>query len=175
MKMKTLMYFLIIFTGFSLLFFSSCQDKQTEEELLKYRQKEEIEASNIEVIKRFFKLLDELKLEECNNLVTPDNKWYTNSVQWVFKDAIPLLPTFYISFPDFKHNIENIFAVDDYVVAQINYTGTQLKKYMEIAATGNKIEYKGIFIFKMVDGKILEGQIVEDHLTLYNQLGLELK
>lgn len=173
--MKTLNYSLAILTVLSLFLLPSCQDEKTKEDLLKFQQTEATEASNIEIIKHFFKLLDDLKLEECNNLVAPDIRWNVNSQPYVFKDAITNLPAVYSAFPDFKHNIGNIFAADDYVVAQINYTGTHFKKYMEIDSTGNKIEYKGICIFKMADGKILEGQIVEDFLTLYNQLGLELR
>jgi predicted ester cyclase len=46
---------------------------------------------------------------------------------------------------------------------------------MEIESTGNKIEYKGIFILKMTDGRISELWGIEDDLTMMTQLGLELK
>ena len=46
---------------------------------------------------------------------------------------------------------------------------------MELDSTGNKIEYKGIFIFKIADGKIAELWGMEDDLTMMTQLGLELK
>ena len=113
--MKTLMYSLVILSGLSLLFFSSCQDKQTKEELLKYRQKEEREASNIEIIKRFFKFYDELNLEECSNLMAPDNKFYTNSEPWVFKDAIPLAPTLFSVFPNFNFLKSDPFSLVKYI------------------------------------------------------------
>ncbi|MBC8315338.1 MAG: ester cyclase [Bacteroidetes bacterium] len=66
-------------------------------------------------------------------------------------------------------------TADEYVVAQLKYTGTHSSKFMELDSTGNKIEYKGIFIFKIADGKIAELWGMEDDLTMMTQLGLELK
>lgn len=171
--MKTLNYSLTILTVLSLLLLSSCQDKKTKEDLLKFQQTEATKASNIEVVKQLYQLLDELNLEACNNLMAPDNKIYLNSEESiVFKDLIPNIQTFYSAVPDYKHSIENIFAADDYVVAQLKYTGTFSGKFMEIDPTGNNIDYKGIFIFKMINGKIIEVCAVEDDLTRNKQMGL---
>ena len=93
---------------------------------------------------------------------------------FVFEDIIPFIQMYYSAFPYYKPKIKNIFAADNYVVAQLKYTGTHSNMFMEIDSTGNKIEYKGIFIFKMADGKIIESWGIEDDLTMMTQLGLEL-
>ena len=46
---------------------------------------------------------------------------------------------------------------------------------MDLDSTGNKIKNKGIFIFKLADGKIIEVHGVEDELTMMTQLGLQLQ
>ena len=84
-----------------------------------------------------------------------------------FEDIIPFIQMYYTAFPDYQHHIENIFAAHEYVVAQLNYTGTHSNQFMELDSTGNNIEYKGIFIFKMENGKISELWGIEDDFTMW--------
>jgi predicted ester cyclase len=175
--MKTLKNTLTVLTIFSILLLLSCQDKQAQEELLKFQQIEATEASNIEVVKQSYKFLDEHNLEAWRNLMSPDCKGYLGSSKepMNFDDLIPMIDAFYTAFPDYTHITEDIFAADDYVVTRMKYTGTHLKKFMELDSTGNKIKYKGIFIFKLADGKITEVYGVEDELMMLTQLGLSLQ
>ncbi|MBE9511682.1 MAG: ester cyclase [Bacteroidetes bacterium] len=174
--MKKINYSLAILTVLTLFLLPSCQDKKAKEDLLKFQQTEAAEASNIEVIKQFYKLLDEQNMEACNDIFSAEGKCYMGSSEesLVFEDMIPFIQMYYSAFPDYQHHIENIFAADDYVVAQLKYTGMHSSKFMEIDSTGNNIEYKGIFIIKMADGKIIELWGMEDDLTMMTQLGLEL-
>ena len=133
--------------------------------------------NNIEVIKDFYKFLDEQHLDACGEIFPAGSKGYMggSNESFSFEDIKPFIKSFYNAFPDYKHEIENIFASNDFVVAQLKYTGTHKNRFMEIESTGNKIEYKGIFIFKMTDGKISESWAIEDDLTMMTQIGLELK
>ena len=156
-----------------LLFISiSCQDKDKEDELKKYRQKDSIEISNIETVKMFYNALDQQDFEALNKIFPKDSKGYMGSSEESFtlEDITPFIKMYYSAFPDYNHIIENIFASDGFVVAQVKYTGTHLNSFMEIDSTGNKIEYKGIFIFKVNNGIIDELWGVEDDMTLFSQL-----
>jgi len=177
-SMKRRYYSWTIILGIVSILLLSCQDKTTN--LRGYvidPLKDSIEAANIESIKEIYMLLDEQNLEACKEMYSDSAKGYMGSSEesFTFEEIIPYIQMYYTAFPDYQHHIENIFAADDYVVAQLKYTGTHTSKFMEIDSTGNKIEYKGIFVFKLVDGKITEQWGIEDDLTMMSQLGLELK
>jgi steroid delta-isomerase-like uncharacterized protein len=157
----------------------SCREMSTSKSIavLPFEKSDSIEAKNIETIRQLYKLIDEQKLEACKELYSEDAKAYMGSSEesFIFSDVIPFIQMYYAAFPDYQHHIENIFAADAYVVAQLKYTGTHTGEFMEIDSTGSHIVYKGMFIFKMDDGRIIEQWGLEDDLTLMSQLGLELK
>ncbi len=79
------------------------------------------------------------------------------------------------SFPDFNWNIEELFAIQDTVIARVSSTGTFTREYQGIPATGDKIENSSIFIVRIENGKIVEEREEVDMLNVMQQLGLELK
>ena len=164
-----------VFTCITLLLISfitfSCQNS-TKTELEEIRKAELQETQNIELIKELYTLLDKQDLEACSKFVTADNECYMGSSDeaFTFSDMIPFIQMYYTSFPDYKHTIENIFATDRFVVAQLLYTGTHSNEFMGILPTGNKIKYKGIFIFEIENQKISKIWAVEDESTLMAQL-----
>lgn len=155
----------------------SCQDKQATEELQKYQAIEILKAANIEVVQRFYKLLDEVNLDAAEALFTGDGEIYYQSMDKpaYFVDMKPLVEIYYTAFPNYKHSIESIFASGDMVVTRITYSGTHKDTFMEIPPTGNYFAYKGIFVFQLRENKIMKMWGVEDELTMMRQLGLELQ
>jgi predicted ester cyclase len=151
---------------------------QANEELEKFRLAESLKASNIGLSKQFYKYLDAVNTDSLNVMaVDPNSKfiYYESGDPISFIDIEPLIKMFYTSFPDYKHNIEEIYAVDDKVVARITYTGTFKKDFMDIKPNGAQFKYKGIQIFQFADGKIKNFWAVEDELGMMTQLGMELK
>jgi len=92
-----------------------------------------------------------------------------------FTDMEPFIKMFYGAFPDYKHQIDEIYATDDKVVVRLTYTGTHTNDFMEIKPTGNKFRYKGIQIFQFANNKVINFWAVEDELGMMTQLGMELK
>jgi len=178
--MKSLRNVLVIMTALCLSF-TSCQNKQVKEELAKYKDSEVKEASNIETVKQFYlhldKFLDEQERNAFNNMWSSDSKRFGGSSDesMSMADMLPFLKSWYTAFPDLKHQLVNIIAKDDYVVVQVQYTGTQMNEFMGIPATKKKIECKGVHIFKVVAGKIAELHFMDDDFTMFTQLGRELK
>ncbi len=73
--------------------------------------------------------------------------------------------------PDFHTAIEDLIAEDDKVVARISMTGTHTGNFWGIPATGKKVEFTGVYIVRIADGKIVEHWGEEDGLSLMQQLG----
>ena len=155
---------------------NSCQDKQTKDELAKFKQAETLKVNNIELAKKFYKHLDAVQLDSLRALCAPNAKIYYESGDPVsFNDIEPLIKMFYTSFPDYKHEFEDIIAADDKVVFRISYSGTFTNPFMEIKPNGVKFKYKGIQIFQFANDKVTNFWAVEDELGMMTQLGMELK
>ncbi len=75
-------------------------------------------------------------------------------------------------FPDYQTIIEDMIAEDDKVVARIKMTGTNAGEFMRIPATGKRVEYTGIYIVRISNGKIIEHWGEEDGVSLLQQLGV---
>ena len=154
---------------------SSCQDTQTKDELANFKQAETLMATNIELAKKFYKHLDAVQMDSMKALCAPDMKIYYESGEPVsLSDMEPAIKMFYTSFPDYKHEIEDIIAAGDKVVCRIAFTGTFSNPFMDMSPSGVKFRYKGIQIFQFANSKVTNFWAVEDELGLMTQLGLEL-
>ena len=74
-------------------------------------------------------------------------------------------------FPDFHTQIDELIAEDDKVVARITMTGTNTGIFMGIPPTGNRVEFTGIYIVRIKNGRIIEHWGEEDGVSLMQQLG----
>lgn len=76
------------------------------------------------------------------------------------------------AFPDFNIVIEDIVAEGDKVVVRLTETGTMTGSFMGTEATGKKINYPGIEIYRLADGKVTALWTVRDILTASTQMGM---
>jgi steroid delta-isomerase-like uncharacterized protein len=74
--------------------------------------------------------------------------------------------------PDWHSDVDQMIAEDDIVVERFTASGTHRGELMGIPGTGRTIMLRGINIFRIADGKIVErwGQL--DQLGVLHQLGL---
>lgn len=173
--MKTIKYLCGIIACLILMTTISCEDKQAIEELSKFKQAESLKADNIELAIKFYQYLDELNLDSLGVMLDPKLKiFYESGDPVTWNDMAPFIKSFYSSFPDYKHEIEDILAIDDKVVARLAYSGTHTNNYMGIKPTGLKFRYKGIQIFQFTNNKLINFWVVEDELGMMTQLGMEL-
>jgi predicted ester cyclase len=174
--MKTTKYLSGMLGCLIVLLTNSCQDQQAKEQLTKFQQAELMKANNIEVAKKLYKYLDEVNLDTVRALCSPDVKiYYESGPPASIKDIEPLVKLYYKTFPDYKHEIEDIFAENDKVVIRIGYSGTLSETFMDIKPNGQKFTYKGIHIFQLASNKVINWWAVEDELGMMTQLGMELK
>lgn len=85
-----------------------------------------------------------------------------------FTYAVQLLHT---SFPDLTITVEDLIAQGDKVVARLTARGTHLGTFRSIPPTGQVVQWTGIRIFRIADGKIVEHWANWDDLSLLHQLG----
>jgi steroid delta-isomerase-like uncharacterized protein len=71
-------------------------------------------------------------------------------------DAIAILKTTHQSFPDIRVEIEDLISEGDQVVFRGRFTATHLGEFMGRPATGNRIAFEAIEIFKIKGGEITE-------------------
>jgi len=75
--------------------------------------------------------------------------------------------------PDFKYTLKKMVADGDIVMAYSTTTGTHSGgDWLGKKATGNRLEYDVVDIFRVQDGKIAEHWDVADTFAFFKQLGV---
>ncbi len=75
------------------------------------------------------------------------------------------------AFPDLKGTIEDLVAEEDKVVARITWQGTHKGELMGIPPSGNKVNFNLSGISRLENGKLAEGWVVFDLMTMMRQVG----
>jgi len=156
----------------------SCQDKTATAELQRHKAQAELEAQNIEVIKKLFVELGKRNAGILYELYAPDSKYYFPSrisTPISRDDEVAQAKMFFAALPDLTDEVVDIFAIKDRVIARIIARGTHQAEMEGIPATGNKVEISALLIFRLKDGKVVEEVEEADMLGFYQQLGMELK
>jgi steroid delta-isomerase-like uncharacterized protein len=73
--------------------------------------------------------------------------------------------------PDIKIEVGDVVAEGDVVVAPWTMSGTHLGALMGIPPSGNAVSWKGITIYRIEDGKVVDERGEEDGLGLLRQIG----
>lgn len=74
------------------------------------------------------------------------------------------------AFPDYHFSVEDILAENDRVALRYRGTGTHAAEFLGVPATGRRIDYTGIAILRLHDGKIAHFWAQPDQLGLLSQL-----
>lgn len=74
------------------------------------------------------------------------------------------------AFPDFYNRIDDLVTEGDTVVARLTYSGTHQCELFGIAATGRRVSYVGVAIFRLAAGRIAEAWVLGDVHGLIQQL-----
>lgn len=132
-----------------------------------------IDEENKEIIRRYYnELWNEWKFALAEEIIAADISFRGSLAVEVrglegFKDYVRMVRA---AFPDFHNKIEDLIAENDKVVARLTYTGTHGGELFGIAATGKKITYSGVAIFRIAAGKIVSGWVLGDTTNLMKQL-----
>jgi steroid delta-isomerase-like uncharacterized protein len=81
---------------------------------------------------------------------------------------------FTVAFPDIHIEINTMVAEGDQVVARCTLTGTQRGVWRGIPATGNTVEWHGIDLYTISNGRIAALDRAADNLAWLQQLGARM-
>jgi predicted SnoaL-like aldol condensation-catalyzing enzyme len=73
--------------------------------------------------------------------------------------------------PDFKYTLRKIVAEGDLVFMHCTTTGTHTGTWIGMPATGNKLNFDVVDMFRLQDGMIAEHWDVADTLSLFTAIG----
>jgi steroid delta-isomerase-like uncharacterized protein len=76
------------------------------------------------------------------------------------------------AFPDIRFTIEDLLAEGETVVARWSCRGTHKGEFDGIAPTGKQFNITGLSIARFTNGKMFEGYVNWDALSLMQQLGV---
>lgn len=127
---------------------------------------------NREFVRRFFAGVDEDGSAVLAELCAPDLTVHLFGSTLDRDEFAGVVESFCRAFPDLRHTIEDLMAVDDRVVARLSITGTHAGELQGVAATGREISVTEIAIYRMSDGRIEEIWEEFDLLGLWRQLGV---
>ncbi len=74
--------------------------------------------------------------------------------------------------PDLNVHLEDVIAEGDLVGVRGTMRCTHLGTFLGVPATGHELSWKGIAMFRIADGKIVERWFNSDSVSLVRQLGL---
>lgn len=76
------------------------------------------------------------------------------------------------AFPDLKIRIVQEIADGDIVAVRQTITGTQKGEMLGIPATGKQFTIVGVYMFRVINGKIAELWGIADNMSMMQQLGV---
>ena len=130
-------------------------------------------AQNKVLVRRFLdEVISKASLAVADELCAANFAWHGAGVADVpdlatFKQ---LLPAFFAAFPDLTVTPEDLVAEGDRVVARYTWRGTHRGEFQGLSPTGRNVTVRGVGIFRIASGKIVEEWWQEDLLGLLRQL-----
>jgi steroid delta-isomerase-like uncharacterized protein len=75
------------------------------------------------------------------------------------------------AFPDLHVQAEQLIAQDDHVAVRVSLGGTHQGDFVGVPATGRKVRFESMEVFRLDGGKVAEQWVVMNALGLFQQLG----
>ena len=125
---------------------------------------------NKAIVRRFIEAYNKHDLSSIEDFVAPDYVDHTNQVD---REGLKqLFNMAFKAFPDWHETIEDIIAEGDKVWVRVKTTGTHTGEWQGLAPTGKKVTSEMVDIYRIVNGKHVEGRFVVDQLDFLKQLGV---
>ncbi|MBN2366338.1 MAG: hypothetical protein EH225_10345 [Calditrichaeota bacterium] len=159
-------------------FIVACQNQAAMSELEGFRAQRAIEEQNKAVVlkwlnevnrENFEQLFDELWTKECQQYLNSNPKPYE------YDQFRQMIKNLYLEFPVITHEVQNIYARGDKVIALFSARVKHDVDSFGVPATGREIKWKAIAVFQVSEGKIKTRWEVSDLLGMYEQLGMKLQ
>jgi len=159
-----------------LCFIVSCQDKEAMAELEDFRVQTALEKANKALAERYFDAAFKPDLDALKEILSPDYVHHPQlGTDESLDDALRGLQERTTMFPDQAVTVEDMFVKGNKIAWRGIFSGTYSGDIEGLPATGKKVKMRGFSILRVENGKIAEAWGGRDLLSLYQQLGFELK
>ena len=129
-----------------------------------------------ELVLRVFALVDNHRLEEMAELLTPDVDFMNPFGRFAGRAAVVgNFEPVKVGFPDSKHVFSDIYAAGDAVAVEGEWTGTNSGPILTPAGevtTGKTVRFPFGGICRVRDGKVATVHIYHDLVFMFRQMGL---
>ncbi len=138
-------------------------------------QSENIAEKNKEIVRRFMDAYNKRELNIFDELVAED--YIDHVFEQKGREYLRQLFTMaFEAFPDWYEAIEDIIAEGDKVWVLVKDTGTHTGEWnlfgAKLPPTGKKTSIMMVFIWRIENGKLVEGWEVDDNLEFLRQLDI---
>ena len=124
---------------------------------------------NKDIVRRWIEAYNKHNLDSFDEFIAPD--YFDHSNQVGSEGVKQLFIMGFRGFPDWHEAIDDIIAEGDKVWLRLTYTGTHTGEFFGLAPTGNKVTMKAVAIYRIVNGKLVEGWFINDGLDMFKQIG----
>ena len=104
-------------------------------------------------------------------MVASDYDGHSSTVFRGPEGAIQFVPKMRKAFPDFRFTVEDQIAEADRVATRWTIRGTHEGEFQGVLASGSHVTMTGITIFRVANGKLIEGWTNENLFGLMVQIG----
>ncbi|MDQ1428756.1 MAG: hypothetical protein QOK39_2232, partial [Acidimicrobiaceae bacterium] len=139
-----------------------------------YASSDPTEIANKAIIARYVDATNRGDLDILNHLVYDD---------YIEHDPVPgqkpgveglkeAYTMFNSPFPDLAFIFDDVICEDDMVFGRGIISGTHKGEFFGVPATGKKVHWTGTRLFRLRDGKVVEGWVNIDMMSLMQQMGV---
>ncbi|MBN2413423.1 ester cyclase [candidate division KSB1 bacterium] len=159
-----------------LCFMIACQNKAVMADLEAFRAQASLEEANKVLAERYFDAAFKPDLDALKEILSTDYVHHPQlGTDESLDDALRGLAERTTMFPDQAITVEDMFVKGNKIAVRGIFSGTYTGDIEGIPATGKKVEMRAFSILRVENGKIVEAWGGRDLLSLYQQLGFELK
>ena len=127
---------------------------------------------NKAVVRRFLEeLWNRNNFAVAEEFLAHDYDGHSSTVIKGMDGAVAFIPRLREAFPDFRFQVRDQLAEGDKVATRWNLSGTHLGPFQGVAPSGRRVEMTGITIFRLADGKLIDGWTSEDVWGFLKQIG----
>jgi len=161
-----------------LCFMVGCQDKEAMAELEAFKAQAEVEEQNKELIRNYLAEVVKGNIDIVQKVCAANALFYfpsNSSNPMSREEMLEGAKNSLRAFSDINYKIEEMIAEGDEVLVRFINQSTHKEEFAGIPATGKRIEFSGISLFRIEDGMIVEEREEADMLGMMTQLGMELR
>jgi steroid delta-isomerase-like uncharacterized protein len=118
---------------------------------------------NKAVVRRFLEeLWNQSNFTVVDELLASDYDGHSSTVIRGAEGAMAFIPTLRAAFPDFQFRVLDQIAEGDRVATRWKLSGAHEGTFQGVPPSGKRVEMTGITIFRLADGKLIDGWTNED-------------